>query len=141
MTRTKAYLQESVIKYCCLIYVFIVPSYMPGEAAFSQYGIGTLTSCFLAFFLHSQSAHLLKFTSFLHELSQPWNLQKTTPTKAATVKKKKKASLWWFRDLDLLRKMTEQSQKHQRDKTEDSVFNCQGRERDQLQQHQAFKSR
>lgn len=102
-----------------MIYVFIVPSYVPGEAAFSQYGTGTniLLPCLFPPFpsSHSQSAahfaHLLKFTRFLHELSQPRNSQKNTLTKAATVKKMQVS--WWFRDLDLLRKMTEQSQKHQ----------------------------
>lgn len=69
---------------------------MPGEAAFSQYGTGTniLLPCLFPPFpsSHSQSAthfaHLLKFTRFLHELSQPRNLQKKYSNKSSNSKKK-----------------------------------------------------
>lgn len=92
----KHILKNLLTEYCCLVYVFIVPSYGPGEAAFSKYGMGTLTSCLLAFFLHSPlpipslplTLHIYwsspdSFTSYVN----PWPYKKTTPTKAGTVKK------------------------------------------------------
>lgn len=101
-----------------MVYVFIVPSCVPGEAVFSQHGIN-LTSCILAFLLHSLlSTPSLPLTSHICWSSPDSFMSYINPRTLTKLPEQKQlpfknAVFWWFKGTESTQEKRLKSQNQQ----------------------------